>query len=46
MSLKAIEFKNYIMFAMEGQKNFWFESEYFKNEEIVDHKNIIFIELT
>jgi len=34
------------MLAMEGQRAFRFVPEYHKFEEIIDHKNVIFIELT
>ena len=34
------------MIAMEGKKIFRFEPEYYKYEEIIDHKNVIYIELS
>ena len=41
----AVEFENYVMLAMEGQRVFRFRIDYDKFEEIVDHKNVIFVEL-
>lgn len=42
----SIEFENYVMLAMEGQRAFRFTKTGLKTEEIIDHKNVIFIELT
>jgi hypothetical protein len=41
----AIEFRNYVMLAMEGQRAFRFEPDFHKTEEIIDHKNVIYMEL-
>ena len=41
----GIEFKNYIMIAMDGQRQFRFQIDYFRFEEIKEHKNVIFVEL-
>lgn len=41
----AIEYSNFVMFAMEGQRALRFEPEYWRYEEITDHKNVIFVEL-
>ena len=42
----AVEFENYVMLAMEGQRAFRFDQVGLKTEEVIDHKNVIFIELT
>ena len=41
----SLEFRNYVMLAMEGQRTFRFEANYSKHEEIIEHKNVIFVEL-
>lgn len=41
----ATEFCNYILFAMEGQRALRLEAEYWRHEQITDHKNVIYIEL-
>jgi hypothetical protein len=33
------------MLAMEGQRAFRFQIDFRKNEEIIDHKNVIYVEL-
>jgi len=33
------------MLAMEGQRSFRFEANYSQHEEIIEHKNVIFVEL-
>lgn len=42
----SVEFQNYVMLAMEGQRAFRFDQVGLKTEEVIDHKNVIFIELT
>ena len=42
----AVEFENYLMIALEGQRAFRMVPNYHKHEEIIDHKNVIWVELT
>ena len=41
----SLEFRNFVMLAMEGQRTFRFEANYSQHEEIIEHKNVIFVEL-
>jgi hypothetical protein len=41
-----MEFENLIMMAVEGHRAIKFTPDWWLNEELIDHKNVIFIELS
>ena len=42
----SLEFENLVMMSMEGNRAIRFISDWWVNEEFIDHKNVIFIELS